>query len=184
MGKEFKDWINEFVENGANPKNVPDWPENAGGGQGGTGSNYLMTIMDYYQVVGKHVDVDSLIALLEKYQVDLDAELDPEGQSSIRILLNDDYNRSIHFGYDVCRGGADIRIFNVALENLETATTFRTILTANKEKIESFEITEDSIRSMVVYSITSDIVINQLDAHTEEGSISYLTIQEALSIFK
>ena len=184
MAKEFKDWVDEFVENGANPKDVTNWPENAGGGQGGTGSNYLMTIMDYYQVIGKHVDVDSLIALLEKYQVDLDAELDPEGQPSIRITLNDDYNRSIDFGYNVCRGGADIRIFNVELEDLETATTFRTILTANKEKIESFEITEDSIRNMVVYSITSDIVINQLDVLIEEGPINYLTTQEALSIFK
>lgn len=154
------------------------------GNGGGVGSNYLMTIMDYYQVAGKHIDVDSLIALLEKYQVNLDAELDAEGQSSIRITLNNDYNRSIDFGYDVCSGGADIRIFNVALEDLETAATFRTILTTNKEKIESFEITKDSIRNMVFYSITADIVINQLDVHIEGGHNNYLTIQEALSIFK
>ena len=32
MGKEFKDWVDEFVENGANPKDVTNWPENAGGG--------------------------------------------------------------------------------------------------------------------------------------------------------
>ena len=32
MAKEFKDWIDEFVENGANPKDVTNWPENAGGG--------------------------------------------------------------------------------------------------------------------------------------------------------
>ena len=31
MAKEFKDWIDEFVENGANPKNVVKWPEEAGG---------------------------------------------------------------------------------------------------------------------------------------------------------
>ena len=31
MAKEFKDWIDEFIENGANPKNVPNWPEEAGG---------------------------------------------------------------------------------------------------------------------------------------------------------
>ena len=186
MGKEFKDWINEFVENGANPKNVPDWPENAGGGQGGTGSNYLMTIMDYYQVVGKHVDVDSLIALLEKYQVDLDAELNPQGQSFIRIRLNEDsnYKSSIAFGYNVCSGGPDIVIFNTALEDLEVAYTFRTILTANKEKIESFEITEDSISNVMCYDIQSNLVINWLDVDIEEGSINYLTIQEALSIFK
>lgn len=31
MAKEFKKWIDEFVENGANPKNVVNWPEEAGG---------------------------------------------------------------------------------------------------------------------------------------------------------
>ncbi len=31
MAKEFKDWVDEFVKNGANPKNVPNWPEEAGG---------------------------------------------------------------------------------------------------------------------------------------------------------
>lgn len=31
MAKELKDWIDEFVKNGANPKNVPHWPEEAGG---------------------------------------------------------------------------------------------------------------------------------------------------------
>ena len=32
MAKEFKDWVDEFVEHGANPKNVVEWPEEAGGG--------------------------------------------------------------------------------------------------------------------------------------------------------
>ena len=31
MAKEFKDWVDEFVGHGANPKNVPNWPEEAGG---------------------------------------------------------------------------------------------------------------------------------------------------------
>ena len=34
MAKEFKDWVDEFVEHGANPKNVVKWPEEAGGGSG------------------------------------------------------------------------------------------------------------------------------------------------------
>ena len=34
MAKEFKKWIDEFVEHGANPKNVVNWPEEAGGGSG------------------------------------------------------------------------------------------------------------------------------------------------------
>lgn len=31
MTKEFKDWLDEFVDNGANPKDVTNWPEEAGG---------------------------------------------------------------------------------------------------------------------------------------------------------
>ena len=31
MTKEFKDWLDEFVEQGANPKDVTNWPEEAGG---------------------------------------------------------------------------------------------------------------------------------------------------------
>lgn len=34
MAKEFKDWVDEFIENGANPKNVVNWPEETGGGGG------------------------------------------------------------------------------------------------------------------------------------------------------
>ena len=31
MTKEFKDWLDEFVEQGANPKDVTNWPEEVGG---------------------------------------------------------------------------------------------------------------------------------------------------------
>ena len=31
MAKEFKKWVDEFVENGANPKNVTNWPEEVTG---------------------------------------------------------------------------------------------------------------------------------------------------------
>ena len=34
MVKEFKDWIDEFVEQGADPEKVTKWPENFGGGSG------------------------------------------------------------------------------------------------------------------------------------------------------
>jgi len=32
MAKQLNKWLDEFVENGADPKNVIEWPENAGGG--------------------------------------------------------------------------------------------------------------------------------------------------------
>lgn len=158
-----------------------------GGGTGGSGSNYLMTTMDYFQVVGKHISVDALIALLEKYQVNLDAELDPQRATSVEIDLNEDTDyKSIRFGYNVCAGGPEIYIFDIQLEDLETATTFRTILTTNKEKIESFEITKDNIKHLVEYTVTGNLVINNLYSNGEVGEADWgwLTIQEALSIFK
>ena len=36
MVKEFKDWIDEFVEQGADPEKVTKWPEDFGGGGPGT----------------------------------------------------------------------------------------------------------------------------------------------------
>ena len=32
MAKNLKQWLDEFVDNGADAKNVTNWPENAGGG--------------------------------------------------------------------------------------------------------------------------------------------------------
>ena len=32
MSKKFETWLDEFVENGADPQNVVDWCENAAGG--------------------------------------------------------------------------------------------------------------------------------------------------------
>lgn len=155
-----------------------------GGGQGGgTGSNYLMTTMDYFQVVGKHIDVDALISLFEKHNVDMDTEIDPQDQDMIGIILDYQIHSSIFFGYNVCRGGVEINIFNTPLENLEVAYTYRTILTANKEKIESFEITDEVIWNLVSeYEITSNLVMNKIGNYA--GGNNYITIQEALSIFK
>lgn len=31
MAKQLNDWLDEFVENGSNPNNVPNWPEEKGG---------------------------------------------------------------------------------------------------------------------------------------------------------
>lgn len=32
MAKHLEKWLDEFVENGADPNNITEWPENAGGG--------------------------------------------------------------------------------------------------------------------------------------------------------
>ena len=34
MAKQLTEWLNEFVEKGADPSDITDWPENAGGGSG------------------------------------------------------------------------------------------------------------------------------------------------------
>lgn len=31
MAKHFGEWLDEFVENGADPNNIVDWPEEASG---------------------------------------------------------------------------------------------------------------------------------------------------------
>lgn len=41
MAKTLNKWLDEFVENGANPSDVTGWPENAGGGGGLTPVNKL-----------------------------------------------------------------------------------------------------------------------------------------------
>lgn len=46
MAKKFNQWLDEFVENGADPKDVTNWPENAGGGQGGEAEHYVVTLSD------------------------------------------------------------------------------------------------------------------------------------------
>ena len=37
MSKKLNDWLDEFVENGADASDVTEWPSNAGGGSGGIG---------------------------------------------------------------------------------------------------------------------------------------------------
>lgn len=53
MPKQLTNWLDEFVENGADPSDVIDWPENGGGGGGsytpGTGIN----------IVGNEISVDT-----------------------------------------------------------------------------------------------------------------------------
>lgn len=184
MAKEFKKWIDEFVENGADPDNVTKWSRQSGGKgpESGSGSNYLMTTLDYLQVVGKHVDVNAVITLFEKHNVNMDEELNPRAVSFVRININNLGHESICFGYDTCRGGAAISIFNRYLENVTEAFTYRNILMANKEKIESFEITKDIIMDKVSSSdMTYNLVINVI---TDQAPEEYLTIEEALSIFK
>lgn len=48
MSKQLNLWLDEFVENGADPKNVTDWPANGGSGGSGITENSKI-IVDFSQ---------------------------------------------------------------------------------------------------------------------------------------
>lgn len=59
MAKEFKKWIDEFVENGANPADVTKWPSEAGGGESPTGGASFQIINNNRQnLTGKRYRID------------------------------------------------------------------------------------------------------------------------------
>lgn len=59
MAKNFNQWLNEFVENGANPKDVTNWPEEAGGS----------TVVANPELVGDEPDLTGLEVDGTKYAV-------------------------------------------------------------------------------------------------------------------
>ena len=60
MAKKLNQWLDEFVENGADPSDVINWPENAGGGDGGE-----VIITDGVGGKTYNIDVDELLKLIE-----------------------------------------------------------------------------------------------------------------------
>ena len=59
MAKEFKKWIDEFVENGADPADVTKWSNEAGGGESPAGGASFQIINDNRQnLTGKRYRVD------------------------------------------------------------------------------------------------------------------------------
>ena len=73
MAKEFKDWVDEFVDNGANPKDVTNWPENAGGGS---------TVVANPTLVGTEATLRGLQVDGAKYKV-------PQGPNIITVAFID-----------------------------------------------------------------------------------------------
>lgn len=63
MAKEFKDWVDEFVENGANPKDVTNWPEEAGGGSYTAGNGITITKENVINADVKTLRVSDITAL-------------------------------------------------------------------------------------------------------------------------
>ena len=59
MAKEFKKWIDEFVENGADPADITKWPTEAGGGESPAGGASFQIINNNRQnLTGKRYRID------------------------------------------------------------------------------------------------------------------------------
>ena len=58
MAKEFKKWIDEFVENGANPADVTKWPSEAGGESPAGGASFQIINNNKQSLTGNRYRVD------------------------------------------------------------------------------------------------------------------------------
>lgn len=156
------------------------WTEVGSGSS--SSSKYVCTFYDFNSVFGKHFDVDAVIALLEKYNFNIDEPISPEDQKTIHIGYNNDSGEDwtvIRFGYNVCVGGSDIYLFGTRLEDLVSSNTYRGVLTLNKEKIESIVLSRDNIHN----TPSEDIFVNSIyDWHS--GSKEYISFEETFSMFK
>lgn len=56
MSKQFKDWLDEFVENGADADNVTEWPKNSGGSDSGSTAidmygDYSLNLQKFCEII-------------------------------------------------------------------------------------------------------------------------------------
>lgn len=62
MSKRLNEWLDEFIENGADPENVTEWPENAGGGgeiitlEGGVEKEYVIVVDELLKLIKNVTD--------------------------------------------------------------------------------------------------------------------------------
>lgn len=107
MAKEFKKWIDEFVENGADPADITKWPSEAGGGEGPAGGASFQIINNNRQILTDkryRVDWSKFPDYVQKnYGINPDltlAEIGGVGQYesqciiSIPLVIGDGYSNS------------------------------------------------------------------------------------------
>lgn len=98
MAKEFKKWIDEFVENGADPADITKWPSEAGGGESSAGGSSLQIINNNRQDLtdkGYRIDWSNFADYIQKnYGINPDLTLSEiggvgqyESQCNINIPL-------------------------------------------------------------------------------------------------
>ena len=111
MAKKLNDWLDEFVENGADATQVVDWPENAGGGGSTTNTSFVQ--VNYGDKIVIHCD--AIKELLVENGVDISASAigdvyfnlmgcvyngyTPSGISNIRLRSVDSSSGSLHDYY-------------------------------------------------------------------------------------
>lgn len=146
--KQLRDFAEEV--NGVRPTErslkgvVNNLINNYKGGSGGTGtgygSDYCIFNMDFYDLVnGKHLDVNNLISLFDKYEMPLDTPISTNIDIDILpspVIPGDNSDYFIRVGYNDCSGGFHIYIGYNEITLTESAETFRELLLANKTVIE------------------------------------------------
>ena len=100
MSKKLNQWLDEFIENGADASDVTNWPENAGGGDSGE----IIApdgVASYYKI-----DVDELLRLVENREEEIEdnsfysfgdkCERDGSGNEQVDqcVNLQKEYNSS------------------------------------------------------------------------------------------
>ena len=104
MAKELNTWLDEFVEGGADPKNVGNWPKSdLGSVSAATGIDVYNLWVDYFKMLDEELakrpdcneyrlilSADKLLAFLEKCGVDTSTQL--VNGSLCRLRLNSGLN--------------------------------------------------------------------------------------------
>lgn len=113
MAKEFKDWLDEFVENGADPKSITKWPEEGGGSYKGPVLMPMNAISR--EALGLDegsykIDYAKLADKLAELGIDVDSPWLREVESNLRITIggaqvNSNNGELIHISADKTMAG-------------------------------------------------------------------------------
>ena len=193
MGKEFKDWVDEFVENGANPKDITNWPENAGGGsltlQDFIDNSFIVTPQELYAACNhRYFNVDAFLQTLQ------DKGLSRDYHTLFRIApYSFEEGGRLYYAtfFELTEAGSgryEFRIFNQVIctgddTDYESLLTF---FTNNKEAIEGGKILPTSGPGLGGF--LSESVFYLTTQYDEDNSNTtppvYFSLKEIKSWFK
>lgn len=147
MPKQLTNWLDEFVENGADPSDVIDWPENSGGGTSYTAGNGIT-------ITNHTISIDEQIVALKQEEFSGDYN-DLENKPTIPTLTSQLQNDS---GY----------ITGVSWDDVTNKPSFATVATSgdyddliNKPTITNVEANTGDTPSATLNTLTvGDTVYN------------------------